>query len=141
MLNKWIGMGRLTRTPDLKNTPSGVDVATFSMAIDRNYKGQDGQKVTDYVDVVAWRQLAKLVGKYLEKGRMVVVEGSWQMRDWSDREGNKRRTWEVIAENIYFADSRRTDAAPQPAPPPAPPSASTTGQFTDMDDDDGELPF
>ena len=134
MLNKWIGMGRLTRSPDLRNTTSGVAVASFSIAIDRDYKDQNGERETDYVDIVAWRQRAEFASKYLQKGRMVVIEGRWQMRDYTDRDGNKRRAWEVVAENIYFADAKRSDGgdAPQMAP----------GEFAELpDDDDGQLPF
>lgn len=136
MLNKWIGMGRLTRSPDVRNTQSGVSVASFTIACDRDYKGTDGERETDFIDVVAWRQRAEFAGKYLEKGRMVVIEGRWQMRDYTDRDGNKRRAWEVLADNIYFADSKRADGGNAPAAPaPAP------GEFAEIDDDDGELPF
>ena len=136
MLNKWIGMGRLTRSPDVRNTQSGVSVASFTIACDRDYKGTDGERETDFIDVVAWRQRAEFAGKYLEKGRMVVIEGRWQMRDYMDRDGNKRRAWEVLADNIYFADSKRADGGSAPAAPaPAP------GEFAEIDDDDGELPF
>ena len=136
MLNKWIGMGRLTRSPELRNATSGVSVASFTIACDRDYKGADGERETDFVDVVAWRQRAEFAGKYLEKGRMVVIEGRWQMRDYTDRDGNKRRAWEVLADNIYFADSKRTDGgSTQTTPAPA------SGGFEELDDDDGQLPF
>lgn len=136
MLNKWIGMGRLTRSPDVRNTQSGVSVASFTIACDRDYKGTDGERETDFIDVVAWRQRAEFAGKYLEKGRMVVIEGRWQMRDYTDRDGNKRRAWEVLADNIYFADSKRADGGGAPAA-----SAPAPGEFAELDDDDGELPF
>lgn len=135
MLNKWIGMGRLVRSPEVRNTPSGVSVASFTIACERDYKDADGERTTDFIDVVAWRQRAEFAGKYLEKGRMVVVEGRWQMRDYKDRDGNNRRAWEVLADNFYFADSKRTsgnEAAPATAP----------GEFAELtDEDDGELPF
>lgn len=135
MLNKWIGMGRLVRSPEVRNMPSGVSVASFTIACERNYKDADGERTTDFIDVVAWRQRAEFAGKYLEKGRMVVVEGRWQMRDYKDRDGNNRRAWEVLADNFYFADSKRmggNEAAPATAP----------GEFTELtDEDDGELPF
>lgn len=136
MLNEWVGMGRLTRSPDLRNTSAGVPVASFTIACDRDYKEPDGERKTDFIDVVAWRQRAEFASKYLEKGRMVVIEGRWQMRDYTDREGNKRRAWEVLANNIYFADSKRSDGT---APPTAP--AAAPGEFAEIGDDDGELPF
>lgn len=138
MLNKWIGMGRLVHTPELRNTQGGIDVATFSIAIDRDYKGQNGERETDYVDIVAWRQKAAFASKYLEKGRMVVIEGRWQMRDYTDRQGNKRRAWEVLADSIYFADSKRTDNGGGSASRSEPAAA---GGFAEIDDDDGQLPF
>lgn len=134
MLNRWIGMGRLTRSPDIRNTQTGISVASFSIACERDYKGQDGKRETDYIDVVAWRHLADFAGKYLDKGRMIVVEGRWQMRDYTDREGKKRRTWDVLAESIYFADSKRTENQATAEPP-------SVGEYTELTDDDGELPF
>lgn len=134
MLNKWIGMGRLVRSPEVRNTQSGVSVASFTIACERDYKDADGERTTDFIDVVAWRQRAEFAGKYLEKGRMIVVEGRWQMRDYKDRDGNNRRAWEVLADNFYFADSKRagSEAAPATAP----------GEFTELaDDDEDELPF
>ena len=127
-------MGRLTRSPDIRNTQTGISVASFSIACERDYKGQDGKRETDYIDVVAWRHLADFAGKYLEKGRMIVVEGRWQMRDYMDREGKKRRAWDVLAESIYFADSKRTENHATVEPP-------SVGEYTELTDDDGELPF
>lgn len=134
MLNKWIGMGRLVRSPEVRNTQSGVSVASFTIACERDYKDADGERTTDFIDVVAWRQRAEFAGKYLEKGRMVVVEGRWQMRDYKDRDGNNRRAWEVLADNFYFADSKRASSEAAPATAP--------GEFTELaDDDEDELPF
>ena len=127
-------MGRLTRSPDIRNTQTGISVASFSIACERDYKGQDGKRETDYIDVVAWRHLADFAGKYLDKGRMIVVEGRWQMRDYTDREGKKRRAWDVLAESIYFADSKRTENQGTAEPP-------SVGEYTELTDDDGELPF
>lgn len=138
MLNKWIGMGRLVHSPELRNTQSGIDVASFTLAIDRDYKGSNGERETDFVDVVAWRQKATFASKYLEKGRMVVVEGRWQMRDYTDKQGNKRRAWEVLVDSIYFADSKRTDNGGGSVPGSAP---AAPGGFAEIDDDDGQLPF
>ena len=138
MLNRWVGMGRLVRTPELRTTQGGVDVASFTLACDRDFKSQDGTRLTDWIDVVAWRQLAGFASKYLEKGRMVCVVGRWQMRDYTDREGNKRRAWEVLAENIYFADSRRPEGNASEPPPAGDPQDDG---FQPIDDEDGELPF
>lgn len=107
MLNKIILMGRLTRDPEIRYTQSQLPVASFSLAVDRDFKGQDGQKETDFIDIVAWRNTAEFVSKYFTKGRMAVVEGRLQLRDWTDRNGNKRRNAEVVADNVYFGDSKR----------------------------------
>lgn len=107
MLNKIFLMGRLTKNPELRRTQSGLAVTSFSIAVDRDFKGQNGERETDFVDIVAWRSTAEFVSRYFAKGRMAVVEGRLQMRDWTDRDGNKRRSAEVIADNIYFGDSKR----------------------------------
>ena len=107
MLNRIILMGRLTRDPELRHTQAGTSVASFSLAVDRDFKNQAGEKETDFIDVVAWRSTAEFVSKYFTKGRMAVVEGRLQLRDWTDKDGNKRRTAEVIADNVYFGDSKR----------------------------------
>ena len=149
MLNKIIIMGRLTRDPELRRTQSGTAVTSFSIACDRDFKSQSGEKETDFIDIVAWRSTAEFVSKYFTKGRMAVVEGRLQLRDWTDKEGNKRRSAEVVAENVYFGDSKR-DGAPggdYGAPPsygvPAAgaPAASGTSDFAEVGEDDGELPF
>ena len=138
MLNKWVGMGRLVHSPELRNTQSGKSVASFSIACERDYKDQSGERGPDYIDVVVWGNTAIFVSKYLAKGRMVVVEGRWQMRDYTDRNGNKRRAWEVLASSVYFADSpKKSDGGDAPAGPAAP----APGGFAEIDDDDGELPF
>ena len=108
MLNRIILMGRLTRDPELRHTQSGTAVASFSLAVDRDFKSRDsGEKTTDFIDVVAWRNTAEFVSKYFAKGRMAVVEGRLQIRDWTDRDGGKRRSAEVVADNVYFGDSKR----------------------------------
>lgn len=117
MLNKIVIMGRLTKDPDLRRTQSGTAVASFSLAVDRDFKGEDGKRTTDFVDVVAWRNTAEFVCNYFTKGRMAVVEGRLQIRDWKDKDGNNRRSAEVIADNIYFGDSRKgTAASAEPLP-------------------------
>jgi len=117
MLNKIFIMGRLTRDPELRRTQSGTAVTSFSLAVDRDYKSQSGEKETDFIDVVAWRSTAEFVSKYFTKGRMAVVEGRLQIHDWKDKDGNNRHSAEVVADNIYFGDSRKDTAAPaEPLP-------------------------
>ena len=148
MLNRIILMGRLTRDPELRHTQTGTAVASFSLAVDRDFRNRDsGEKGVDFIDVVAWRNTAEFVSKYFTKGRMAVVEGRLQIRDWTDREGGKRRSAEVVADNIYFGDSKRdgeTGGASfsRPAAPAdygMPPVGGV--QFAELADDDGELPF
>ena len=156
MLNKIFIMGRLTRDPELRRTQNGTAVTSFSLAVDRDYKSTSGEKETDFIDVVAWRNTAEFVAKYFSKGRMAVVEGRLQIRDWKDRDGNNRRSAEVVADNIYFGDSKR-DGAPggdyNYAPPAygAPAYSAPTGgysapmggtsDFAEIDEEDGDLPF
>ena len=133
MLNKIFLMGRLTRDPELRRTQGGVAVAGFSLAVDRDYKAQDGSRQTDFIEVQAWRHTADFVSRYFAKGRMAVVEGRLQMQDWTDKEGNKRRSAVVVAEQVYFGDSKKTDDAPNAQPAPQ--------EYRELNDDDGELPF
>ena len=108
MLNHIVIMGRLTRDPELRRTGSGIAVASFSLAVDRDFGGRDGgERETDFIDCVAWRHTGEFVSKYFTKGRMAVVSGRLQIRSWTDKDGNKRRTAEVVADNVYFGDSRR----------------------------------
>lgn len=140
MLNKVFIMGRMVRDPELRHTQSGTAVSSFTLAVERDFKDkQTGEKATDFIDVVAWRGTAEFVSRFFSKGRMAVVVGSLQIRAWEDKEGNKRRTAEVIAESVYFGDSKR-DADPldklaDDAAPVAP-----AGEFAELDDD-GKLPF
>ena len=126
MLNKIFLMGRLTRDLELRRTQSGTPVASFALAVDRDFKGQNGEKETDFIDVVAWRNTAEFVSKYFTKGRMAVVEGRLQIRDWTDKDGNKRKAAEVIADNVYFGDSKKESVADQ--------------GFAEIEDD-GDIPF
>ena len=154
MLNHIVIMGRLTRDPELRRTGSGTAVTSFSLAVDRDFKSQSGEKETDFIDIVAWRNTAEFVSKYFTKGRMAVVEGRLQIRDWTDKDGNKRRSAEVVADNVYFGDSKRDAesagpysggySAPSGGRSPAPSGfgAPDMGdQFAELSDDDGELPF
>lgn len=140
MLNKIILMGRLTRDPELRKTQSGTAVTSFSLAVDRDFKAQSGEKETDFIDVVAWRNTAEFVSKYFTKGRMAVVEGRLQIRDWTDKDGGKRRSAEVIAENVYFGDSKKeSSGSSYAAHSYAAPSADR--DFEEIGEEDGELPF
>ena len=110
MLNHITIMGRLTRDPELRRTGTGIAVASFSVAVDRDFSGRDGgEKETDFIDCVAWRQTGEFVSKYFTKGSMIVVSGRLQIRSWTDKDGNKRRTAEVVADNVYFGESRRSN--------------------------------
>lgn len=111
MLNKIIIMGRLTRDPELRHTQSDTAVTSFTLAVDRDFKGEDGKRATDFIDIVAWRAAAEFVAKYFIKGRMAIVEGRLQLRDWKDKDGNARRSAEAIADNVYFGDSKRDSGA------------------------------
>ena len=148
MLNKIFIMGRLTRDPELRRTQSGTAVTSFSLAVDRDYKSQSGEKETDFIDVVAWRSTAEFAAKYFTKCRMAVVEGRLQIRDWKDKDGNNRRSAEVVADNIYFGDSKRDGAgsdyaAPAYGAPMGGYSAPMGGSsaFAEIDEEDGDLPF
>ena len=132
MLNRIIIMGRLTKDPELRHTSTGTAVASFSLAVERDFRDKaSGQKTTDFIDVVAWRQTGEFVSKYFQQGRMAVVDGRLQIRTYEDKNGNNRRVAEVLAEHIYFADSKREDDKPE----------SKSQDFAELSDEDGELPF
>lgn len=156
MLNKIFIMGRLARDPELRHTQTGTPVASFTLAVDRDFKDKNtGERGTDWIDVVAWRGTAEFVSRYFSKGRMAVVEGRLQIRDWTDKEGNKRRSAEVVADSIYFGDSKRDSdggsyspfnqtpsyASPSPAPSGFGAPSTEGDQFAELTDNDGELPF
>lgn len=127
-LNRVILMGRLTDTPDCKKTPGGVSVCSFTLAVERNYRDRDGNRQTDFIDCVAWRQTAEFVAIYFDKGMQIALEGTLQVRSYEDRQGNKRKAVEVVADQVYFADRRRDEKPGQ--------------DFEDVTlTDDGELPF
>ncbi len=137
-LNRICLMGRLTRDPELRRTGNGTAVTSFTIAVDRDFKSQDGEKETDFIDIVAWRTTAEFVSKYFSKGRMAVVTGRLQLRDWPDKEGNKRRTAEVVADAVYFGDSKRQEGNDSPQAENA--AEGTYGGFAEAEDD-GDLPF
>ena len=130
MLNHIVLMGRLCADPELRRTNSGTPVTSFTLAVDRDFKSQSGEKEADFVPVIAWRNTAEFVSKYFKKGRMAVVEGRLQMRNWTDKDGNKRTTAEVVAENVYFGDTKRDDSRSQAEP-----------EYAEIQEEDGDLPF
>ena len=161
MLNHITIMGRLTRDPELRRTGSGIAVASFTVAVDRDFGGRDGgERETDFIDCVAWRQTGEFVSKYFTKGSMIVVSGRLQIRSWNDKDGNKRRTAEVVADNVYFGESKRSSensgsygsygnqsygggyAAPAPSYGGySAPAAAPASDFAMLEDDDAQLPF
>ena len=160
MLNHIVLMGRLTRDPELRRTGSGIPVTTFTLAVDRDFGGnrETGERETDFIDIVTWRSTAEFVSKYFTKGRMAVVSGRLQIRNWNDKDGNKRRSAEVVADNVYFGDSRRDGASGSfdqtYAAPPAfggaqgfggygqsEASSPAVSDFAMLEDDDSDLPF
>nr|DAF38578.1 MAG TPA: Single strand binding protein [Caudoviricetes sp.] len=137
MLNKIFLQGRLCKNPELRNTQNGTAVASFTLAVDRDFKDKDtGEKKADFINVVAWRSTAEFVSRYFTKGRMAVVEGRLQIRDYTDRNGNKRTAAEVVADNVYFGDSKRDADGGGYAAPQQPGDG-----FAELEDDDGDLPF
>lgn len=139
MLNHLVLQGRLGSDVELRTTPSGVEVATVNLAVDRDVKDKDGSRKTDWITVVAWRQRAIFLSRYFTKGRMAVVEGRLQIRDYTDRDGNKRTAAEVVADNVYFGDSKR-DAEGGGYGGYAAPQRPGDG-FAELEDDDDSLPF
>ena len=135
MLNNIVIMGRLTRDPELRRTQTGVAVASFTLACERDFAPQGADKETDFIDIVSWRYTAEFVEKYFSKGQMAVVTGRLQIRNWEDKEGNKRRSAEILADHVYFGEGKR-DKATQGEPQYDP-----QGGFSETEDDDPNLPF
>jgi single-strand DNA-binding protein len=132
-------MGRMVRDPEMRRTASGIACVSFTLAVDRDFKGQGSEKETDFIDCTAWRNTAEFVEKYFSKGRMAVVSGRLQMRKWTDKEGNKRTSAEIVADNVYFGDSK--NAASDSASAVTVPVAYMPQDFNMLDGEDGELPF
>lgn len=154
MLNHITIMGRLTRDPELRRTGSGIAVASFTVAVDRDFSGKDSEKETDFIDCVAWRNTGEFISKYFTKGRMIVVSGRLQIRNWNDKDGNKRRSAEVIADSCYFGDSKKEgdnsggsyggnsyNASGYSAPGYSTPPSYPQSNFEVIEDDDAQLPF
>ncbi len=143
MLNHIVIMGRLTRDPELRRTGNNTPVASFTLAVDRDFAPKDGgERETDFIDCVAWRATGEFVSKYFTKGSMAVVAGRLQIRNWTDKDGNKRRSAEIVAENVYFGESKQSTAnrqtsTPAPTYPPPPVPASDYAML----EDDEHLPF
>ena len=134
-------MGRLTIDPELRRTGSGTAVTSFSLACDRDFKSQNGDKETDFIEVVAWKNTAEFVSKYFSKGRMAVVDGRLQIRNWTDKSGNKRTTAEVVADNVYFADSKRSESNDNQKENFNALSGRLSDDFVPISEEDGEIPF
>ena len=132
MLNKIILMGRITRDPELRRTGNGVAVCSFTLAVDRDFKGQNGEKETDFIDVVVWRGTAEFVSKYFSKGRLAAVVGSLQIRNW-EKDGVKHRSAEIIADNVYFGESRQGTMSDN--------LEDQKTSFQEIAEEDSELPF
>lgn len=130
MLNHVTIMGRLVRDPELRRTGSGIAVASFTVAVDRDYAAEGQQREADFIDCVAWRQVGEFVSRYFAKGSMIVVSGRLQIRSWTDKDGAKRKTAEVVAENVYFGEAKKRDGGSQGA-----------ADFAPVDGDDAQLPF
>ena len=154
MLNKIFLQGRLVADPELRHTQNGIAVASFRLAVDRDFKDREtGERKADFINIVAWRQTAEFVSRFLTKGRLAIVEGKLQTRDYTDRDGNKRTAADVVAENVYFGDSRRdgeSGGSYSPSAYAAPASKQPSvgydmpageDQFAELADDDGDLPF
>lgn len=144
MLNHITIMGRLTRDPELRRTGSGVAVTSFTLAVDRDFKEKSGEKETDFIEVTAWRNTAEFVSKYFTKGRMAVVFGRLQIRNWTDKDGNKRKNAEVVAENVYFADSKKDESSGYQSTSnynSYVPSQEPLQDYAVVDVDDDDLPF
>ena len=141
MLNKVVIMGRFTKDPELRRTGSGTAVTSFSLACDRDFKSRSGDKETDFIEVVAWKNTAEFVSKYFSKGRMAVVEGRLQIRDWTDKAGSKRTTAEVVADNVYFADSKRSESNDNRKENFNALSGRLSDDFVPISEEDGEIPF
>jgi single-strand DNA-binding protein len=133
-------MGRLTRDPELKRTVSGISVTSFTIAVERDFKGNSGQKETDYIDIVAWRSTAEFVSKYFSKGRMAVVEGRIQIREYAGKSGEKKKAFEVIAENVYFGDSKKTEASGAQYGGDVPDFSAPPGEFQGPGEGDYDKP-
>lgn len=150
MLNHIVIMGRLVRDPELRRTGSGIAVASFTVAVDRDFAPKDGgERETDFIDCVAWRGTGEFVSKYFKQGSMIVVSGRLQIRNWTDKEGNKRRSAEILADNVYFGESKKKDGGSSSGDYG---SNSYGGgeyggysapgsDFAELDDDDAQLPF
>lgn len=148
MFNKAILVGRFTADPELKQTPNGIAVTSFSIAVNRSFTPKGGERQTDFIDIVAWRQTAEFICRYFTKGKAILIEGAIQTRTYVDKNGQNRRAWEVVADSAHFVESKNAvpgGGVPSPsdslAPPPAPAySSGSVEDFADIDDD-GDLPF
>ena len=135
MLNRVTIAGRMARDPELRHTNSGTAVTSFTLAVDRDFKGQNGEKITDWIDCVAWKSSAEFVARYFQKGALAIVDGRLQVRDWTDNNGNKRRTYEVITDTVHFGGGKRDDNGQNYN------TTASEPQFNELEGDDSRLPF
>lgn len=141
MLNKVFIMGRMTRSPELRRTQNGTAVTGFTLAVDRDFKDKDGEKVADFIDCVAWRTTAEFIAKNFAKGRMTVVEGRLQQRDFKDKDGNSRRVSEVQIDNIYFGDSKPQNNGSYSSYAAQVAMSNSAPAFEELEEDSEDLPF
>ena len=141
MLNHITIMGRLTRDPEMRRTGSGVPVTSFTIACDRDFSGKGSEKETDFIDVTCWRNTAEFVNSYFNKGRMAVVSGRLQIRKWTDKNGTERRSAEVVADNVYFGDSKKEESASSSNVQNFAPYSAPMQEYAVVDGDDDSLPF
>lgn len=148
MLNHIVIMGRFVRDPELRRTQNGTSVASFTLAVDRDRKDENGARECDFISCVAWKGTADFVSRYFSKGSIAVVSGRLQIREWNDKDGNKRRYAEIVAENVYFGDSKRDNSGSNPSAGAgnscgsyAAPAAAPASDFTALEDEDTQLPF
>lgn len=141
MLNTVILMGRLTADPELRHTPNNVPVTSFTLAVNRDYVKQGAERVADFIDIVAWRNTAEFVSKYFRKGQLIAVQGSLQTRTYTDKDGNNRKAFEIVADNVYFAEPKRDNASPRMENEPVPSFTNAdTGDFEELQEEE-DLPF
>ncbi len=149
MLNQVALMGRLTADPELRHTPSNISVTTFTIAVNRSYVKQGAERQTDFIDIVAWRSTAEFICRYFRKGQMMALDGSIQTRTYTDKEGRNRKAFEILANNVYFTESRSAsqgasyERAPEPTEAPEPAASYSSGDADDFAviSDDDDLPF
>lgn len=151
MLNKVFLMGRLTADPELKQTPNGISVVSFSLAVERDFASKGQERQADFINIVAWRNTAEFISKYFSKGKMIIIQGAIQTRNYEDKSGNKRTAFEIVADQVYFGESKSSDGktssvtsnfkTPEQFSEPSIGTSFSIGDFEEIDTDDSDLPF